>query len=252
MPRASECLLPGYTYHLTQRCHARQFLLRFACDRDTCREWLRVGVERYRVPVYGFCITSNHIHVLAHADDEESIGALMHLVSGATAKRYNLRKERTGSMWEHPYHCTAVESGQHLLNCLVYINMNMVRAGAVTRPQEWRWCSHDELTGQRRRYRIVNIDRLLASLGAGDAQSLKAWYEEAVARRLEKREMAREPHWSESLAVGSLGFAERACREHADRRKFDWMMAPSGDGQAWAVRETADSYGVVNTPKKTV
>ena len=66
MPRSSNYLLPGYTYHLTQRCHGHEFLLRFAKDRDTCQKWLREGVQRYRVPVYGYCITSNHIHVLAH------------------------------------------------------------------------------------------------------------------------------------------------------------------------------------------
>jgi hypothetical protein len=31
-------------------------------------------------------------------------------------------------MWEHPFHCTVVEDGRHLLNCLVYISLNMVRA----------------------------------------------------------------------------------------------------------------------------
>ena len=110
MPRASDYLLPGYIYHLTQRCHNRQHLLCFARDRDVYRAWLREGVERHRVPVYGFCITSNHIHVVAHADDVAAIAQFMHLASGATAKQYNLRKERTGSMWEHPYQCRIVTS----------------------------------------------------------------------------------------------------------------------------------------------
>jgi len=43
MPRASDYLLNGYTYHLTQRCHDRQFLLRFGKDRDVYRDWLREG-----------------------------------------------------------------------------------------------------------------------------------------------------------------------------------------------------------------
>jgi putative transposase len=128
MPRASDYLPPGYTYHLTQRCHDRRFLLRFVRDRDAYREWLRIAGVRHRVPVYGFCITSNHVHVLAHADSAESVSGFMHLASGSTAKQYNLRKGRSGSMWEHPFHCTVVEDGRHLLNCLVYISLNMVRA----------------------------------------------------------------------------------------------------------------------------
>ena len=250
MPRSSSYLLPGYTYHLTQRCHGREFLLRFAKDRETCREWLRVGVERFRVPVYGYCVTSNHIHVLAHADDETAISGLMHLVTGGTAKRYNLRKERTGSMWEHPFHCTAVESGLHLLNCLVYINMNMVRTGAVCHPQEWKWCGHDELTGQRQRYRILNLDRLLESLGAGAEETLREWYAAALARRIQARQMAREAHWSESLAVGSMPFVLQACRSHAKRRKFDMSEVPGNQGALWSVRESPCSYTAVSTPQK--
>ena len=41
MPRASDYLIEGYTYHLTHRCHNRKFLLRFARDRNAYREWLQ-------------------------------------------------------------------------------------------------------------------------------------------------------------------------------------------------------------------
>lgn len=250
MPRSSKYLLPGYTYHITQRCHGREYLLRFAKDRDTCLGWLREGVSRYRVPVYGYCITSNHIHVLAYADDEAAVSGLMHLVTGATAKRYNVRKERTGSMWEHPFHCTAVESGRHLLNCLVYINMNMVRAGAVSHPQAWKWCSHDELVGQRQRYRILNLDRLIESLGAGNKDDLAEWYEENLERRMRGRRMAREAHWSESLAVGSQPFVMRAIQEHSDRRSFSFSEVPGDSGTMWSVREAQCPYGTF-PPLKT-
>jgi hypothetical protein len=51
MPNASRYLEPGYTYHLTHRCHDRRFLLKIARDRDMYRRWLREGARRYRVPV---------------------------------------------------------------------------------------------------------------------------------------------------------------------------------------------------------
>jgi REP element-mobilizing transposase RayT len=41
MPRANRYILPGRIYHLTHRCHDRQFLLRFAKDRDGYRQRLR-------------------------------------------------------------------------------------------------------------------------------------------------------------------------------------------------------------------
>ena len=111
-------MVEGHTYHLTHRCHDRRFLLRFKRERKAYREWLRVGVKRYGVSVYGYCITSSHTHVVAHVDDREAVARLMQLASGALARQLNERKGHEGSVWEHPYQCTMVQNGRHLLNCL--------------------------------------------------------------------------------------------------------------------------------------
>ena len=37
MPRANRYILPGHIYHITHRCHDRQFLLQFAKDRNGYR-----------------------------------------------------------------------------------------------------------------------------------------------------------------------------------------------------------------------
>ena len=116
---------------------------------------------------------SNHVHLVVHVDRAEAVSGLMHLAAGAMAKQYNLRKGHLGSLWEHPYQCTVIEEGQHLLNCLCYIDLNMVRAGVVSHPQEWRWCGYDELAGDRQRYRLVNEDRLLESMGIGTRQKFR-------------------------------------------------------------------------------
>jgi REP element-mobilizing transposase RayT len=31
------------------------------------------------VPVYGYCLTSNHVHLVVHADRAEAVSGLMHL-----------------------------------------------------------------------------------------------------------------------------------------------------------------------------
>jgi putative transposase len=250
MPRASDYLLEGYTYHLTQRCHDREFLLRLAKDRDIYREWLRQGVRRHGVSVYGFCITGNHVHILAHVDSVDDVSRLMHLASGATAKRYNLRRRRTGSMWQHPYQCTIVEDGHHLLNCLTYIDMNMVRAGAVSHPSEWRWCGHDELVGSRKRYRILDIERLLQSLDLSSEEQLRRYYTEAIEERTEAERLQRERHWTDSLAVGSEEFVRARKEEYKRRWTFDLEQLPEEHGNAWIIREEQVSYSAISPPRK--
>jgi len=243
MPRASRYLCDGYTYHLTQRCHNRSFLLKFACDRNAYRKWLWKAVKRYKVPVYGYCITSNHIHVIVHADKVENIGKMMHLVTGASAQQYNIRKKREGSQWQHPYQCTVVEDGQHLLSCIRYVSMNMVRAGVVSDPSQWKWCGHDELTGQRSRYRILDIERLLESLRIDSADDLYRIYASGINEQLEKRDLKRRAEWTESLAVGNKAFVERIAFKYSGRRTFDYTsLDDSACDTQWAVRESSPSY----------
>ena len=49
MPRANRYIVPGAIYHVTQRCHDRAFLFRFAKDRDVYRTMLRERLARYPV-----------------------------------------------------------------------------------------------------------------------------------------------------------------------------------------------------------
>jgi putative transposase len=51
----------------------------------------------------------------------------MKLVAGRTGQEYNQRKNRRGAYWEDRYHATAVESGEHLARCLVYIDIHPVK-----------------------------------------------------------------------------------------------------------------------------
>jgi hypothetical protein len=62
----------------------------------------------------------------------------MQLIAGRTAQEYNQRKSRQGEFWEDRYHATAIEADEHLHRCLVYIDLNRVRAGAVNHPEKWK------------------------------------------------------------------------------------------------------------------
>jgi hypothetical protein len=56
--------------------------------------------------------------------------------SSPDERRRNTTSARVGrgAYWEDSYHATAVQADQHLHRCMVYIDLNMVRAGAVSHP----------------------------------------------------------------------------------------------------------------------
>ena len=52
------------------------------------------------------------------------------------------------------YHATVIETDQHFLRCLVYIDLNMVRAGVVNHPSEWTYGGYNEIQNPRRKVSI--------------------------------------------------------------------------------------------------
>jgi len=64
MPRANRHYLPGQLWHITHRCHKKEFLLKFARDRRSYRRWLFEAKHRFGLCVFNFVVTSNHIHLL--------------------------------------------------------------------------------------------------------------------------------------------------------------------------------------------
>ena len=150
MPRARRHYIPGYVWHIIHRCHKKEFLLKFARDRQRWIYWLFEAKKRFGLCVLNYMVTSNHIHLLVIDDGHDAvISKFMQLVAGRTAQKYNQRKKRKGAFWEDRYHATAIERDVHLVRCLVYIDMNMVRTGVVSHPSEWKFCGFNEIQNPR-------------------------------------------------------------------------------------------------------
>ena len=70
MPRASGHYILGYVWHITHRCHKKEFLLKFATDRRRYLQWLFQAKKRYGLSVLNYMVTSNHIHLVVRGKDD--------------------------------------------------------------------------------------------------------------------------------------------------------------------------------------
>ncbi len=233
--------MPGMVCHLTHRCHDRAFLFRFACDRSEYRERLRCAAREFKVSLLDYNLTSSHTHEVAIESQEGGISHMMQKVDGEFALSYNRRKGRSGSFWEDRYHCTMVEDGEHLWNCLTYVDLNMVRAGVVSHPRDWRWCGYRELIGEKTRYRLLDLDRLLELLGMPNAETFAAEYWNRIQRDIERKRLQRESRWTESIAVGGESFVRKIAADSRHER-LKPRIEQSVDG-SWEVWEPSSDYG---------
>ncbi len=95
MARAKRHFIPGHVWHLTHRCHKREFLLKFAKDRHRWLQWLYEARKRHDLVILNYVVTSNHIHLIIQDVSEENvIPKAIQLVAGRTAQEFNWRKRR--------------------------------------------------------------------------------------------------------------------------------------------------------------
>jgi hypothetical protein len=191
--------------------------------------------------VLNYTVTSNHIHVLIRdKGNRDVIPASIQLIAGRMAQEYNLRKDRNGAYWEDRYHATAVETGKHLVQCLVYVDLNMVRAGVVEHPSEWPHGGYNEIQAPPQRYAIIDreaLKELLAFRSDADlASAHRDWIEEAL---LKKDSLRREGKWTESIAVGSEDYVVATQAKPGMKGRGREVIGSDG---SYELRESSSPY----------
>lgn len=213
MARANRHFLPGQIWHITHRCHKRAFLLKFARDRRRYEQWLFEARKRFGLSILNYVVTSNHVHLLLKDTFPGVIAQSMQLIAGRAGQEYNQRKGRQGAFWEDRYHATAVEAGEHLHRCLVYIDLNMVRAGVVRHPAEWVHGGYLEIQNPPKRYKVIDMESLCTSCGFSNVVDFKRAHRRWVEAALIAGPGNREAYWSSQVAIGSPAFVGRIRRE---------------------------------------
>ena len=100
MARAKRHYLPGYVWHITHRCHKKEFLLKLVKDRQRWLYWLFEAKKRYGFQILNYMATSNHIHlIVVDGGPSNTIPKSIQLIAGRTGQEYNQRKNRNGAFW---------------------------------------------------------------------------------------------------------------------------------------------------------
>jgi REP-associated tyrosine transposase len=230
MARANRHHIPGQVWHITHRCHKGEFLLKFSRDRGRWLHWLFEAKKRYGLQILNYAVTSNHILLLVVDGNAEVIPKSLQLVAGKTAQEFNKRKNRKGAYWEDRYHATAVETDEHLFRCLVYIDLNMVRNGVVPHPSSWIHGGYNEIQKPPLRYSLIDRKRLIVCCGLANDEQLRNEHWQWVEESIRNGGSAREPKWTEGLAVGSKEFID----------EIKDQLQPRLSGRK--VRETGDHF----------
>jgi putative transposase len=154
MARLPRLTVAGYPHHIIQRGNNRQAIFADSGDYEALLGLIQDSARRFHVAVHAYVLMSNHFHLLATPETVEAIPQMMQAVGRSYVRYFNQRQARTGTLWEGRYRSTLVQADRYLLACMVYIDLNPVRAGLVNDPADYPWSSHGHYIGRR-------VDRLV-------------------------------------------------------------------------------------------
>lgn len=116
-------------------------------EEDEDRERFLDTIQRYRTiskyEVYGYCLMSNHVHLLLK-ENEEAISTAIKRISSSYVYWYNWKYDRCGHLFQERYKSETVENDGYFLTVLRYIHKNPVKAGLIKNIQEYKWSSYNE------------------------------------------------------------------------------------------------------------
>ncbi|MCA1828873.1 MAG: transposase [Myxococcales bacterium] len=140
MARIARAVFPGLPHHVTQRGNRRQLTFLQPGDYRRYFDVLAYWCWRYEVEIWAWCLMPNHGHLIAVPETADGLRWAI----GETHRQYSLEINRregwTGYLWQGRF-SSYVMDPRHTLAAARYIELNPVRAGLVTRPEEYQWSS---------------------------------------------------------------------------------------------------------------
>ena len=140
MARPLRPIADGLVYHVINRGNNRQQV--FFDDGDYRAFLKALGDLKQRWPfeLDGYCLMSNHFHLLVQPR-ECSISRLMQSLLVSHTQRYHRFRQSEGHVWQGRFTSPLIQEDDHLLCVLRYIEANPLRAGLVRQAGDYPWSS---------------------------------------------------------------------------------------------------------------
>ncbi len=163
------------------------------------------NAEQFDVAIHSYVLMDNHFHLLLTPRARDGLPLLMQAVGRRYVRHFNDLHGRSGTLWEGRYKSALVQTERYLLACMVYLDLNPVRAGLVARAQDYVWSSHAHYLGLRRD-RLVTPHALFWELGNTPFERESAYRDLVQAGVSQELRAALGQSASSGWALGDAGF----------------------------------------------
>ncbi len=143
MGRPRRVALGGWVYHVLNRANARLALFERPDDYAAFERILVQGIERYRPRLLAYCLMPNHWHLLLWPEQDDVLSQFVGWVTLTHTQRLHVHRGTVGGghIYQGRFKSFPVQEDEHFYAVARYVERNALRAGLVSRAEEWRWSS---------------------------------------------------------------------------------------------------------------
>lgn len=160
MPRGPRIFLDNVCYHIIARGNQKQNIFLEETDYERYLELLARYKIRYRFKLYGYCLMSNHVHLIVEPNRPKQITKVMQGLNQSYSIWFNKKYKKVGHLWQDRYKNFIIQKDRYLLTCINYVELNPIRSNVVRDPLEYPWGSYKFRTQDLKNslLNIVNLD----------------------------------------------------------------------------------------------
>jgi len=165
----------GALYHVTSRGDRQATIFWDDVDRAAWLATLAQVCARYNFVVHGFCLMTNHYHLVLETI-EGNLSQGMRVLNGSYSQYFNRRHELLGHLFQGRYHAILVQRESYLLELTRYVVLNPLRAGMVTSLDAWPWSSHPFIIGKSPAPEWLDTSAMLRHFGSERGAAMDAYH----------------------------------------------------------------------------
>ena len=143
MGRAKRIDKGGIVYHVINRANGRLRIFKKRADFEAFERILAEGIERFDIRLCGYCIMSNHWHLVLWPRGDGDMSQFMRWITLTHSQRWHASHGTVGigHLYQGRYKSFPVQSNSHYLTVMRYVEANPLRAGIADDAGDWPWSS---------------------------------------------------------------------------------------------------------------
>jgi REP element-mobilizing transposase RayT len=141
MARPLRLAFEGAFYHVTTRGNERKKIFLSHADYEKFLTYLTEGIYKYGIILHAYILMPNHYHLIVETP-KANLSLLMHRLNSAYTTYFNIKRHRTGHLFQGRYKAILIDVDNYLLELSRYIHLNPVRAGVTAKAEGYLYSSY--------------------------------------------------------------------------------------------------------------